>query len=143
MSILSHPIGTRYKITPVDNGTICIIGDVSPTECGFWRIHFVPDVSFVGAGISILGRGAPGGRAENALDDPGEMNFGSVPYRRWQIGGVASDGALVQTSAVGVPLTQDALIFVPASGLTIAVSPDITAGFAYLYSQPILGHPGF
>ena len=131
-----HPIELRYRVTPVDNGTFGVLGDISQTEVGMWRLHWVPDASFAGDGLAILGRAAP-------VDDSGGANFGTVPYRRVQVAGQASDLALVQTGGVAVPITSDSIIYVPASGLTIAVEMGCTAGFGYLYSLPLIGHPGF
>lgn len=135
MSLTIYPITSTYKITTQDHGKIGILGDGSTSVPSFLSLHFVPDPTFVGGGITILGR--------QVLDDSAQTNFGTVAYRRVQLGGVASDYTLVQTTSAAVPLAADAMVQVPASGLSIAVLMDCTAGFAMLYLVPLVGHPGY
>lgn len=130
-----YPITLKYKVTPIDNGNIGVLGDVSVSDPGMFRIHWVPDASFLGDGLGVLGRAV--------IDDPLGTNYGTVPYRRAQVAGVSSDYAMVQTNGVAVPITADSIIYVPATGLSIAVLMGCTSGFGWLYSQPLVGHPGF
>ena len=127
----TYPIGTRrYKVTTADHGMFGVLGDVSDREVGLWSVQFVPDTTFVGS-LGVVGRIAG---KETADDDVG---FGSVPYRRVQVGGVASDNAVVST-----PITSaGATVLIPASGLSVAFLVDCTFGYGHLYSYPLSGHP--
>ena len=126
----TYPIQNAYRVTTVDHGMFCVLGTVSPRTVGLWSVQFVPDQSFVGQ-LGVVGRIA----GKDATDDA--VGFGSIPYRRVQLGGVASDNAMV---ADAIPHTG-ALILVPASGLTVALLVDCTAGFGDVYLFPLEGHP--
>lgn len=122
-----YPVGRRYKITTADNGLFPTLGNVSDNEVGSWHITFVPDDSFVGS-IAIVGR--PAGK--DAAGD--NVGFGSIPYRRVSVSGVASDHKLVaDTNSTGL------IALVPADGMSIALLVECTAGFAYVYSHPLAG----
>ena len=122
-----YPIGRRYKITTVDNGKFPTFGNVSSSDVGSWHVTFVPDESFVGS-IAFVGR--PAGK--DASDDG--VGFASIPYRRVQVGGIASDNTLVTaTNSTGL------MAIVPADGMSVALLVEGTDGFGYLYSRPLVG----
>lgn len=126
-----YPVSRRYQVTVADDGHFLVLGNVSNEDGGFWRIHWVPDPTFVGGGLAVMGRAS----GKDAYDDG--VNFGTVAYRRVQLGGAASDYTLVQTSGVAVPLVGDAIIQVPADGLSIAIGVDCQSGSGYIYSQAL------
>lgn len=122
-----YPIGRRYRITTADHGLFPTLGNVSDQETGAWHVTFVPDESFVGS-IAIVGRASGKDIREDGY------GFGSIPYRRVQVGGVASDNALTTaTNSTGM------IAIIPADGLSVAILVDCTAGFGFLYSRPLLG----
>lgn len=124
---LTSSTDRRYKITTVDNGNYKILGNVSDSTGGAWRVQFAPDASFVGS-LLVTARAS----GDDAVSDA--VGFGTIAYRRVQLGGLASDYTLVTTT-----LTTDAIILVPANGLSVAIAVTCTAGFGYLYTIPLLG----
>lgn len=124
-----YPITQRYQITVADNGKFPTLGVVSRDESGCWHLTFVPDDSFVGS-IAIVGR-------SSGKDIAGDGNgFGSIPFRRVQIAGVASDNSLVTTPYAN---STGMIAIIPADGLSVALLVECTAGFGYAYSRPLVG----
>lgn len=124
---LEYPINRRYRITTADSGKFPTLGEVSDQECGAWHLTFVPDETFAG-GIAILGRAL----GKDIYEDG--YGFGTIPYRRVQVAGVASDNTLVaDANSTGL------VAIVPADGMSIALFVECTAGFGYVYSRPLAG----
>lgn len=124
----TYPIAPRYKITPLDNERFLVIGNPSDVETGLFRVQFVPSETFVGQ-FQVMGR-ASGPEAH--VD---EVGFGKIPYRVVQSAGQAS----LDESLVSAPIAADIIIRVPASGLAVALLVECTAGYGYVYSQPLVG----
>ncbi len=117
------------RIGPEHSGRFAVLGNVSTVEVGTWRIQFYPDEAFTGT-LTVMGRSA-GKDAHDA-----DVGFGTIPYRRIQLNGVASDRSLVTD---GVPIATDFIIEVPASGLALALLLDCTTGSGLILSQPLAG----
>lgn len=121
--------GREYRVKTADNGKFLFLGNASDGRTGTFFVQFVPDASFAGSfGVVARAYGKP-------ASDNG-VAFISVPYRRVNLAGVASDRALV--SAV---LTDSFMIEVPSTGVVLALLCECTAGFGTLYSWPCNGSP--
>ncbi len=117
------------RIGPEHSGRFAVLGNVSAVEGGHWRVQFYPDDLFSGS-LTPVGRSA-GKDAHDA-----DVGFGTVPYRRVQMNGVASDRAIVSD---GNPIATDFIIEVPASGLSIALLIDVSVAGGLLLTQPLSG----
>ena len=123
--------GREYRVSTADHGKFLYLGNASDGRTGTFVVQWVPDASFAGSfGVVARIYGKP-------ASDNG-VAFISVPYRRVNLAGVASDRTLV--SAV---LADSFLIEVPSSGVALALLCDCTAGFGTLYSWPLNGSPTF
>lgn len=127
MSSLS-PAGLRYKITTSDHGNYKLLGNVSESEAGFFRVSFDPVDGFEGSLMVVA-------RADG--DDPSTdtVGFGSFAYRVLQKGGVAQDYTALSTDLI----TGSCTILIPSVGLSVALAVTCTAGRGILYSKPFLG----
>lgn len=123
--------GREYRVTTSDNGKFLFLGNASDGRTGTFVVQFVPDASFAGSfGVTARVYGKP-------ASDNG-VAFVSIPYRRVNLAGIASDRTLV--AAV---LTDSFIIEVPSSGVVLALLCECTAGFGTLYSWPLNGSPTY
>lgn len=122
-------IGKAYRLTTADNGQTLFLGDASSSRTSVKTIHWVPDVTFVGAGFSVVAR------CYGPTPDTNGVPWLPVPYRRVNLSGVASDRAVVSDS---LPATGF-LIEVPANGVVLALVSSATGGAGWLYSWDLVG----
>jgi hypothetical protein len=134
MPPLPSPFFTMNRRQPIaveHNGRFGVLGNVSASFVGTWRVQFTCTEDFAGS-LTPMARGA----SKDLHDD--NVGFATIPYRRVQLAGVASDYALV-TGASVVNITTDFTILVPAAGLSIAFLVECVAGSGIVYSQPLEG----
>lgn len=124
----TYPIDRSYRVTTTDNGNFLNIGNAASGRVGTWLVHWVPDLSFAGGGLTVYGRGY--GKPASDAGVP----WATIPYRRINVAGVASDYAIV-TATVGAA----GMIQIPANGLAVALGVSCTAGFGWLYSWDLNG----
>jgi hypothetical protein len=131
MPVIFISAARRQPITASQSGQFVVLGNVSPSQVGTWRVQFVPDELWQGS-LTPMGRSA----GKDAHDD--SVGFATVPYRRVQLNGIASDYRLMTDAAV-LPIATDFTVLVPATGLAVAFLIECTAGSGVLYSQPLEG----
>lgn len=121
------PCGRAQRIIAGGDGQFFVLGDVSYEEAGAWSVHFVPDLLFQGS-VTIMARERGPGAAQD------NVAFVPVPYRRVSLNNVAQDYQFVSDL-----ITGNALLHIPAAGLTIAVLANCTVGSAVIYNHPLAG----
>ena len=127
MALLS-PASARYRITTADHGNYKLLGNVSESEAGFWRIAFDPDDTFVGSLLVTA-------RADGDHTHDDEVGFGTLRYRVLQLNGVGADYSVLTAEPIG----QHCIILVPSVGLSVALAVTCTAGTGMLYVKPFIG----
>ena len=122
----------RCVVTTANNGDICELGPAGTnTLVSTFAMQFHPSLDFVGT-FQIMAR-VTGPAAANGI-----APFLPVPYRRVAIAAVASDRAIVSD-----PVVPAALIEVPASGLSLGVLVNCTAGRCQIFSWDLHGSAAF
>ena len=110
------------------NGQIGLMGNSSLSdEPGGWSVQFVPTVDFVGA-FGIVGR------QRGKVADTRGAPYLPFPYRRVNVGGAASDYALVTDVITGT-----AAIEIPAHAWAIGILIACTAGSCRIFKQHMVG----
>lgn len=122
-------IGKAYPLSTADNGMTLFLGDASSSRTSVKTIMWVPDLGTTGNGFALVAR------IYGTQVDTQGTPFVSIPYRRVNLAGVASDRALVAGS---LPM-EGFLIEVPANGQTIAIIPSVTSGGGWLYHWDSVG----
>ncbi len=124
---ITSVIGRAYRLTNADDGNILQLGDAVNGRTGTWLIQCDPAVVGFTGGFIVLGR-AYGQACAAAPYIP-------IPYRRINLGNVASDRALVSD-----PIADVALIEVPANGISVALEVTVPFGqTCWVYSWPLNG----
>lgn len=121
----------RQPITLAHNGLFGVLGNVSASFVGTWRVQFTCTEDFSGS-LTPMARGA----GKDTHDD--SVGFATVPYRRVQLNGTASDYQLI-TGASVLPIITDFVILVPSAGLSVAFLIEVNAGSGVVYTQPLEG----
>lgn len=121
-----------YKITSADHGNFLELGPAATSgQMGAFVLQFDPAAGWDGT-LVLYAR--PFGQAADATNVP----FLPVPYRRIALGAgnavVAADYQLVSDALVG-----EALIQVPANGLSIAILVAASQGACTMVSWPLQG----
>lgn len=118
----------RFKVTPAHNGEISDLGPATANaSLGTFVIQFITSEDFVGS-FAVLGRAY----GQNARDAEAQMM--SIPYRRANVNGVASDYKMV-----GDVISGPGLIQIPANGLAIGLLVECSAGECEVVSWPLQG----
>ena len=124
---IAYPIDRRYVVTSADHQKYPTLGEPSPSSAGIWSITFAPSDDWVGS-FDVVARS----RGLGPRDD--EAGFGTIGYVRVQLNAAAADQALTND-----PITGHATIWVRASGLSVALATEVTAGTCTIYSTPLEG----
>jgi hypothetical protein len=122
-----NPAGRDLRIIPGGDGQLFVLGDVSYEEAGAWSVQIVPDGLWVG-NVVVLGRER--GRGPNT----DSVGFVPIPYRLISLNNLASDYRMVSDT-----ISQNALIQIPAAGLSIGLLVACSAGQAVVYNHPCAG----
>lgn len=124
------PRSNRYfKLTTDDNGNIIDLGPAGTTSMvSTMPIQFKASVDFAGT-LGVVGRAVGPAAAEHAAP------FESIPYKRVNVGGIASDYAIVSD-----PITASGKIDVPANGMCIGLVVAISAGSCEVFPWDLQGN---
>lgn len=126
-----YPIGRSYKVTMKDDGNFAEFGAASTlSNVGTWFVQWVPDASYTGSGLGIVGR---------AMGETAKTNgtpFTSIPYQMVNIDGLVASPAYGYASAL---ITGPSIVQVPSNGLSLAFLISCTGGFGWLYTWDLNG----
>lgn len=126
---VADPVGAErsYVVTPADHGKVLSLGNANDGRVSTFGVCFMPDPSWQGT-LGVVARlmGIPAREAH--------VGFASIPYKRVNLEGLASDRAVVSD-----PLSGFFIIEVPASALVVGVEVNCIQGFGQLFSWPLSG----
>lgn len=123
------PASNRFRlVTTADTGNLLEIGPAStPSSVGTWIIEFDPSLDFAGS-FQVMGRVT--GPEKTAGNSP----IVPVPYRKINVGGVASDYSIAADTITAVGIIQ-----VPSNGLSISLLAQVGTGSCKIYSWDLQG----
>lgn len=129
MANVPRTVGRVFNLsTKVDEGTATyIIGDASDGLVGTFSVHLV-DRGGLAASVTVQARSRiPQASFDNVL-------FRPIPYLKLFL-----NGAVADMTFDTVPLTADSIIFIPATGLEIALDVVYSGGLGRIYWSPMKG----
>lgn len=122
-------LGPYVLVTPQNDGAILMFGPPSDEEPGAVVFEFNASSDFVGS-FAVLGHVTGPAVPANAPAHPAMP----VPYRRINVGGAASDYAMVSDLIANTGMIQ-----VPANGMSIGLGVSCSAGTCSIWRLPVEG----